>query len=355
MPRKNKQEIARVQTNSLTADEAEELFSKVDETGHTNVETAQRQRRHRHLTGTGVDVDPLSADDPSGSNVGKTIAKAAAIFVVGFFVLIVGTQLIFGYVRRSNTANLSTNVNVRTVASALRGGVEWGNGFTQFPEDFSVQEADENAGRVEVTVIDTTSQTVLEALAGSQVQAAAFSTNALLNQNINTVTYHVQVYLDEEGKIATSSFFGFIKPTGNLTSLMTFVWTKTYTEDGGVRFNCTITGIDENMQDVLREQITNRFTPTTILGFGDQSGTNPTETVEQQKAEAQAEKDAAAAAASSSSATTSSADATTDATASDGGEATSSDGSSAGSADASSSDGSSADASADSSGSGAAQ
>lgn len=336
MPRKNKQEIARVQTNSLTADEAEELFSKVDETGHTNVETAQRQRRHRHLTGTGVDVDPLSADDPSGSNVGKTIAKAAAIFVVGFFVLIVGTQLIFGYVRRSNTANLSTNVNVRTVASALRGGVEWGNGFTQFPEDFSVQEADENAGRVEVTVIDSTSQTVLEALAGSQVQAAAFSTNALLNQNINTVTYHVQVYLDEEGKIATSSFFGFIKPSGNLTSLMTFVWTKTYTEDGGVRFNCTITGIDENMQDVLREQITNRFTPTTILGIGDQSGTNPTETVEQQKAEAQAEKDAAAATASGSSATASTSDATTDAntdsttdaTASDGGDATSSDGSS---------------------------
>ena len=233
MSRKNKREIARVQTNSLTADEAEELFSKVDETGHTNVETAQRQRRHRHLTGTGVDIDPLSADDPSGSNVGKTIAKAAAIFVAGFFVLIVGTQLVFGYVRRSNTANLSTNVNVRTVASALRGGVEWGNGFTQFPEDFSVQEADENAGRVEVTVIDTTSETVLEALAGSQVQAAAFSTNALLNQNINTVTYHVQVYLDAQGKIATSSFFGFVKPSGNLTSLMTFVWTKTYTEDGG--------------------------------------------------------------------------------------------------------------------------
>ena len=330
MSRKNKREIARVQTNSLTADEAEELFNKVDETGHTNVETAQRQRRHRHLTGTGVDIDPLSADDPSCSNVGKTIAKAAAIFVAGFFVLIVGTQLVFGYVRRSNTANLSTNVNVRTVASALRGGVEWGNGFTQFPEDFSVQEADENAGRVEVTVIDTTSETVLEALAGSQVQAAAFSTNALLNQNINTVTYHVQVYLDAQGKIATSSFFGFVKPSGNLTSLMTFVWTKTYTEDGGVRFNCTITGIDENMQDVLREQITNRFTPTSILGFGDETGTNPTETVEQQKAEAQAakdaaqaEKDAAAAAATGDVATSSSTDSAKDAT-SDGSPATAS-------------------------------
>ncbi|MGI6754458.1 MAG: hypothetical protein ACOX4F_00265 [Atopobiaceae bacterium] len=290
MSQKKRREIARIQTNSLSADEAEELFSMVDETGHTNSETAARQRRHRHLTGAGVDIDPLSADDPSGSNVGKTIAKAASIFVIGFFVLIVGTQLFFGYVRRSNTANLSTNVNVRTVASALRGGVEWGNGFTQFPDDFSVQEADENAGRVEVTVIDTTSQTVLECLAGSQVQAAAFATNALLNQNINTVTYHVQVYLDDTGKIATSSFFGFFKPTGNITSLMTFVWTKTYTDDGGVRFNCTISGIDEKMQDVLREQITNRFTPTTILGFGDTTGTNPTETVEEQKAEAEAAK-----------------------------------------------------------------
>ena len=327
---KSNNEMARRQTKALTGDEAEKLFETVDETGHSNEEVARRERRRRKEKGAGVDIDPLSADDPSGSNVGKVIAKTAVGFVLVFLVIVVVGQVIFGVVRRSNTADLAHNVTVATVASALRGGVEWGNGFTQFPEDFSVQEADENAGRVEVTVIDTTSETVLEALAGSQVQAAAFSTNALLNQNINTVTYHVQVYLDAQGKIATSSFFGFVKSSGNLTSLMTFVWTKTYTEDGGVRFNCTITGIDENMQDVLREQITNRFTPTSILGFGDETGTNPTETVEQQKAEAQAakdaaqaEKDAAAAAATGDVATSSSTDSAKDAT-SDGSPATAS-------------------------------
>lgn len=275
MPHK-KQEMSRVQTNSLNADEAEELFSQVDETGHTNAETAAKERRHRHDTGSGVDVDPLADEDPSGSNVGRTITKVAVWFVVIFFVLIVGSQIIFGFMRRSNTANLSQSVNVRTVASAIGGGVEWGNGFTQFPEDFSVQEADENTGRVEVTVVDTTSETVLECLAGSQVQAAALATNSLLNQNINTVTYHVQVHLDENGKILTSSFFGFFKPQGEVTSLMTFVWTKTTDQDGGVHFNCTISGIDDELQEVLRDQIANRFTPQAILGINGDAGRSVT-------------------------------------------------------------------------------
>lgn len=275
MPHK-KQEMSRVQTNSLNADEAEELFSQVDETGHTNAETAAKERRHRHDTGSGVDVDPLADEDPSGSNVGRTITKVAVWFVVIFFVIIVGSQILFGFMRRSNTANLSQSVNVRTVASAISGGVEWGNGFTQFPEDFSVQEADENTGRVEVTVVDTTSETVLECLAGSQVQAAALATNSLLNQNINTVTYHVQVHLDENGKILTSSFFGFFKPQGEVTSLMTFVWTKTTDQDGAVHFNCTISGIDDELQEVLRDQIANRFTPQAILGINGDAGRSVT-------------------------------------------------------------------------------
>lgn len=274
MPHK-KQEMSRIQTNALNADQAEELFSKVDETGHTNEETAKRERRHRHDTGNGLDVDPLADEDPSGSNVGKTITKVAVTFVVVFFLIIVGAQMFFGFLRRSNTANLSASVNVRTVASALRDGVDWGNGFTQFPEDFTVQEADENTGRVEVTVVDTTSETVLECLAGSQVQAAALATNALLNQNINTVTYHVQVHLDENGKILTSSFFGFFKPQGEVTSLITFVWTKTST-DSGVHFNCTISGIDDELQEVLRDQITNRFTPSSILGLSNDAGKSVT-------------------------------------------------------------------------------
>lgn len=268
MPKKDRSEIARVQTNALTADEAEALFATVDETGHTNEETAAKQRRHRKDTGAGVDVDPLADEDPSGSNVGKTIAKAAVAFVVIFFVAIVGLQLLTGYIRRESTANLSEQVNVRNVAAALDAGVEWGNGFTQYPADFSVQEADENTGRVEVTVIDTTSENALEALAGSQIQATAFSVNCLLNKNINTVIYHVNVHEDDQGNIEKSSFFGFFKPSGDIKPFMTFIWTKTTSPSGEVRFNCSISGLDNDLQDELRDQITTRFTPQSILGLG---------------------------------------------------------------------------------------
>ena len=259
-----RQEIARIQKGALTADEAEILFSKVDETGHTDEERARRERRHRKEKGVSIDVDPLAEEDPSGSNVEKVIAKTAVIFVVVFLLVVVLGQVFFGVVRRANTSNLSENVNVRTVASALRGGVEWGNGFTQFPEDFSVQEADENTGRIEVTVTDTSSKNALECFAGSQVQATAFSVNALLNPNINTVVYHVNVHLDESGDIQRSELFGFLKPTGDVTSFMTFVWTKTQSSTG-VNFSCTITGIDDSIQDELRDQITTSFTPVQIL------------------------------------------------------------------------------------------
>lgn len=259
-----KDDIARIQKGALTADEAEKLFSTVDETGHSDEERARRERRRRKEKGAGVDVDPLAGEDPSGSNVGQVIAKTAVAFVVGFLVLVVGMQIFFGLMRRANTANLSENVNVRTVASALNGGVEWGNGFTQFPEDFSVQEADENTGRIEVSVTDTTSENALECLAGSQVQATAFAVNALLNPNIDTVVYHVNVHLDQEGEIEQSQLFGFLKPTGDVTSLMTFIWTKTQSSDG-VNFSCTITGLNDELQGELRDQITTSFTPVQIL------------------------------------------------------------------------------------------
>ena len=44
---KPKNEMARRQTNALTADEAEKLFETVDETGHSNEEVARRERRRR--------------------------------------------------------------------------------------------------------------------------------------------------------------------------------------------------------------------------------------------------------------------------------------------------------------------
>jgi hypothetical protein len=257
-------EIARIQKGALTADEAEALFATVDETGHTDEERARKERRRRKEKGVGVDVDPLAGEDPSGSNVEKVIAKTAVVFVVFFLLLVVITQVVFGLIRRSNTSNLSEDVNVKTVASALSGGVEWGNGFTQFPEDYSVIEADENTGRIEVSVTDTSSENALECFAGSQVQATAFAVNSLLNPNINTVVYHVYVHLDDSGNIQRSQLFGFLKPTGDVTSFMTFVWTKTQSSSG-VNFSCTITGIDDALQDELRDQITTSFTPVQIL------------------------------------------------------------------------------------------
>lgn len=259
-----KSEVARIQKGALTADEAEELFSRVDHTGHTDEERARRQRAHRREKGVSLDVDPLADEDPSGSNVGKVITKTAVSFVVVFLVAVVVGQVAFGLIRRANTANLAEEANVRTVASALSGGVEWGNGFTQFPEDFSVQEADENTGRVEVTVIDTSSENALECFAGSQVQATALAVNALLNPNVDTVVYHVNVHKDAEGNIQQSSLFGFLKPTGDVSSFMTFVWTKTQSESG-VSFSCRITGVDSQLQDELRYQITTSFTPVQIL------------------------------------------------------------------------------------------
>lgn len=260
-----KREGARIQKGALTAEQAERLFATVDETGHTNEETAARQRRHRKEFGHGVDVDPLAGADPSGSNVEKVITRTAVTFVLVFLVIIVALQVAAGLIRRASTANLAENVNITTVASALKGGVEWGNGFTQFPEKYSVQEADENTHRVEVTVTDTSSEDALEAFAGSQIQATAFSVNALLNPNIDTVVYRVNVHVGANGKFQTSSFFGFLQPTGEIKTLMTFIWTKS-TTDTGVRFNCTITGVDTAMQEELRKNVTTSFTPSSILG-----------------------------------------------------------------------------------------
>ena len=256
----NRHPQARVQRGSLSADEAEELFSTVDHTGHSDEERARRQRAHRREKGVSVDVDPLSGEDPSGSDVSKVITRTAVTFVLVLLVAVVAGQVLFGVIRRANTAHLADTASVRTVADALRGGVEWGDGFTQFPEDFSVQEADENTGRIEVTVVNTSSANALECFSSSQVQATALSVNALLNPNIDTVVYHVSVHADEDGAMQRDGLFGFLKPTGGVTSFMTFVWRKTQSATG-VNFSCTITGIDETVEEELRDQVTTSFTP----------------------------------------------------------------------------------------------
>ncbi|MDO4797542.1 MAG: hypothetical protein Q4A01_05930 [Coriobacteriales bacterium] len=253
MARKDKTDLS--PRTSISATEAEELFAKVDNSGHANEDSAQKQRERRKLKGHGVEVDPLSSDDPSGSNVGTLIQKAAVVLVILFLGGIVFIQFYVSHVRSANTANLSNNVTVGTVADALKGGVEWGGGFTQFPPSFSVQEADENTGRIEVSVVDTTSRNDLVCFSSSQIQATAFSVNSLLNPDIDTVIYHVNVHMSEDGQMQRNSLFGYFKPTGDIKPFITFIWTKTTTSDGEVRFNCTITGLDANLQHLLRDQI----------------------------------------------------------------------------------------------------
>lgn len=240
---------------SISAEQAEELFAKVDNSGHTNAKKAERQRKRRKEFGHGVEVDPLSTDDPSGSNVGKVITRASVFLIVGLLAVIVFVQVYSSQALRKNTAILSNDITVQTVADALSNGIEWGNGFTQFPEDFSVQEADQNTGRIEVTVVDTSSSNALVCFSNAQIQAAALSVSSLLNPQIDTVIYHVNVHTNEDGTMQQSSMFDFFKPTGDLKPFMTFIWTKNTTPDGQVRFNCTITGVDSELQETLRSQI----------------------------------------------------------------------------------------------------
>lgn len=234
----------------LTPEDVKQLFSEIDETG--NVRLGGRSRRR----GAEDAIDPLSGDDPSGSKVGRTITRIAITFVCVILVAIVGLQVWFGVSRRLNTANLSKDASFESVERALEGGVEWGSGFTQFPEDYVINEADEDFGIVEVTVIDVTSEDDLELLAGSQVQATALATNALLNEKINKVVYNVSVYVDEDGEFQNSTFFGFVKPSGTLKHMLTFTWTKDTSQGSvGINWDCRITSPDKTMRKRLKDQI----------------------------------------------------------------------------------------------------
>ena len=243
-------------TPKLLSDaEVEAIFASLDETGHVNPQVADTEHESRRERGVGLEVDPLSGKDPSGSDVSKVIARTAVSFVLITLAVIILAQVGCGVARRVTAGNLAKSVSVGSVASALTNGVEWGSGFTQFPSEFTVQEADENTGRIEVSVVDTTSTSKLEAMVGSYVQATAFATTALLNPNINTVVYRVSFHVDESGEIQRNQFFGFLQPTGTVQSFMTFIFTKVNTEDGGFNINCTITGLDEKTTQLLREKI----------------------------------------------------------------------------------------------------
>lgn len=264
----------------LTADEATELFSELDDSGvvdplrarNATERRATRDRVRREGGPEAVNklesdhrnrrrarqakVDPLSADDPSGSKAGQAITRTALICIIGVLVFVVGMQVVYGLGRRLNTANLSDRANYETVQHAMETGVEWGNGFTQFPSEFTVDEADEKTGTVEVSVVDSTSKNELELLSNSQIQAAALATNALLNDKIDRVVYNVYVRVDENGDFVHDSLFGFIKGQGTKRAMLTFIWTKSVAEGtSNIDWELRIVGMDEETASKIQEQV----------------------------------------------------------------------------------------------------
>ena len=248
--------------NPLTPEEVTELFSEIDASGVLDPTLAKKRTermrekeaavkrgdkatlarlRSEDRASQAKHIDPLSEDDPSGSQVSHTITKTAMAVVVGILVL--------------NTANLSESVSVDTVSTALKGGLEWGNGFTQFPLDFTVDEADERTGTVEVTVLDTSSANELELLSNGQIQAAALATNALLNDKIDRVVYNVHAYIDEDSRIQHDSFFGMFPAQGHQSAILTFVWTKSSSNATSIDWKMRIVSMDDTIAERIQKQV----------------------------------------------------------------------------------------------------
>lgn len=239
--------------SNLTPEEAEELFSRVDAAGVVEpARTGKGSKRRRRAAEQKHAIDPLSDEDPSGSKASVSISRMGIAFIVGTILLIVGMQIGYGVMRRLNTANLSDTVTTETVSRALEGGVEWGNGFTQFPARFTVDEADERAGIVEVSVVSTEAENELELFSNSQIEAAALATNALLNDNINRVVYNVSAFVDDEGNIVPGD--GGTSESPRL--IFTFIWTKNKSEaSSNIDWELKIVGMDEEVTGRLQSQV----------------------------------------------------------------------------------------------------
>lgn len=266
--------------HNMTPEEVEELFSELDSSGVLDPDRAAaregrikrrlfaRRRggeeaaseqdaadRERMRAKHGV-IDPLSEQDPSGSQVSKTISRTAIVVIVSMFAFVLGMQIVYGVSRRLNTANLSERTNAQTVAHAMESGVEWGNGFTQFPDDFTVDEASEKTGTVEVSVVDTDSRNELELLSNSQIQASALATNALLNVKINRVVYNVCTLVDDNGTFQHDSLFGFLPARGTRRPMLTFVWTKSQSATPtNIDWELKIIGMDDDLAEAIQKQV----------------------------------------------------------------------------------------------------
>lgn len=256
--------------HEMTPEEARDLFAQLDASGVLDPDDAPgvdpgrsgffgRRRAERKAAEKKVQktaIDPLSEDDPSGSQVSKTISRTAVLVILGVFVFVLGMQIVYGVSRRLNTANLSDRANSETVSHAMESGVEWGNGFTQFPREFTVNEASEKTGTIEVSVVDTDSRNELELLSNSQIQASALATNALLNEKINRVVYNVYTLVDDGGAFQHDSLFGFLPAHGSRRAMLTFVWTKSQSATpSNIDWELKIIGMDDDLAEAIQEQV----------------------------------------------------------------------------------------------------
>lgn len=252
----------------LTPEQVTEIFASLDSSGVLDPSDAARalsgKSKRRPKRAARV-VDPLSEEDPSGSDVSGRITKFSVAFLIIVLGVVVGLQFGYGILRRVNTTRLSEEVTFRSVYNALSGGVEWGSGYTEFPSDFTINRASERAGEVEVTVVDTSASGELELLSSSQIQATALATNAFLNEKINRVVYNVSVVTGKDGSFQNSSFFGFAEPEGIVTPKFTFTWTKHQASGpNGIDWECRITAADAEVASRIEEQINSM-----PLGIGD--------------------------------------------------------------------------------------
>ena len=240
----------------LSEEEAAELFSHVDEAGVVDPDRVASGEGDEGGEGSRPKFDPLSNQDPSGSKASDAISHTAILVVLLVLLIVLGMQIAYGVNRRLNTANLSRTADVETVEHAMESGVEWGNGFTQFPEEFTVDEASEETGVIEVSVVDTDSEDELELLSNSQIQSSALATNALLNDKVTRVIYNVYVLVDEDGNMQQDSFFGMIPATGTKKAMLTFIWDKSESDTGSsIDWELNILGMDDATTEAIQEQV----------------------------------------------------------------------------------------------------
>ena len=99
--------------HKMTPEEARDLFAELDASGVLDPDDApgceqfsrgifgsrRAKKRAAKKEAQRAAIDPLSDDDPSGSQVSKTISRTAVLVIMGVFVFVLGMQIVYGVSR----------------------------------------------------------------------------------------------------------------------------------------------------------------------------------------------------------------------------------------------------------------